>query len=73
MKKVLVAVERVLTAAPIRAFIKKENKPIKKVLAGGIASAVVFLAHRAGIHVPAKTIDDAASSFAGIVVAYLVR
>ena len=59
--------------APIRSFLNSEKAPIKKVLAGGIASAVVFLAHRLGVHTDVQAINDAALAFAGIVVAYLVK
>lgn len=68
MKKLVNALHSTL-----HVFVGKERAPIRKVVAGGLAAGVVFLAHRLGLHIPVKTVDDLASEFAGVVVAYLTK
>lgn len=46
------------------------NKPIRKVVAAAIASAIVFLAHRLHISVGSKEVTDAVSVALPVVVAY---
>lgn len=46
--------------------------PIKKVAAGFVASAIAYVAKRAGIDLGPEEINEAAIAFVGVVVAYLV-
>lgn len=48
-------------------------KPIKKVAAGFVAAAIVYVAHKLGVNLGDEDINDAALALAGLAVAYIVK